>query len=215
MTPDVPKCGAVWTGTRPCTQMIGIPRTLFPDRDEYTIPKDPGKTVFPLAYLSQQYYVLGTTRTRKDNIKGTIIWFKETFNVFHTILKTVKKTKFKSSSFDARTFEPRHDKTNKMSVRPAKTKISLGIRPVWSESLLSAWRMLGYLATQWAHNKDSDQTGRMPRLIWVFAGRTLILLIRSCRGSIVHYAYKWARLLYWIWLCKTAHTHYNISFSCA
>ena len=28
------------------------------------------------------------------------------------------------------TLEPRHDKTNKMSVRPAKTQISLGIRPV-------------------------------------------------------------------------------------
>ena len=25
-------------------------------------------------------------------------------------------------------FEPRHDKTNKMSVRPAKTQFSLGIR---------------------------------------------------------------------------------------
>ena len=31
-----------------------------------------------------------------------------------------------------------HDKTNKMSVRPAKTQISLGIRPVWSESSLCA-----------------------------------------------------------------------------
>ena len=29
-------------------------------------------------------------------------------------------------------FEPRHDKTNKVSVRPAKTQISLGIHPVWS-----------------------------------------------------------------------------------
>ena len=28
------------------------------------------------------------------------------------------------------TTEPRHDKTNKMIVRPAKTQISLGIRPV-------------------------------------------------------------------------------------
>ena len=28
--------------------------------------------------------------------------------------------------------EPRHDKTNKLSVRPAKTQFSLGIRPVWS-----------------------------------------------------------------------------------
>ena len=34
--------------------------------------------------------------------------------------------------------EPRHDKTNKMSVRPAKTQISLGIRPVSSESSLCA-----------------------------------------------------------------------------
>ena len=34
--------------------------------------------------------------------------------------------------------EPPHDKTNKVSVRPAKTQISLGIRPVWSESLLCA-----------------------------------------------------------------------------
>ena len=36
--------------------------------------------------------------------------------------------------------EPPHDKTNKMSVRPAKTQIRLGIRPIWSESSLSAWR---------------------------------------------------------------------------
>ena len=27
------------------------------------------------------------------------------------------------------------------------------------------------------------QTGQMPKLIWVFAGRTLILLVLSCRGS--------------------------------
>ena len=52
--------------------------------------------------------------------------------------------------------------------------------PVWSESSLSAWRKLGSLATHSAHSKDSDQTGR----IWsVFAGRTLILLVLSCRGS--------------------------------
>ena len=75
--------------------------------------------------------------------------------------------------------EPPHDKTNKMTVRPAKTQISLGIRPVRSESLLSAWRKLGSLATHWAHSEDSDQTGRMPRLIWVFAGRTVILLVLS------------------------------------
>ena len=79
--------------------------------------------------------------------------------------------------------EPRNDKTNKMSVHPAKTQISLGVRPVWSESSLSAWRNLGPLATHWAHSEDSDQTGRMPRLIWVFAGHALILFVLSCRGS--------------------------------
>ena len=72
-----------------------------------------------------------------------------------------------------------------VTVRPAKTQISLGIRPVWSESSLSAWRKLGSLATHWAHSEDSGQTGRMPRLIWVFAGRTLILLVLSCRGSYI------------------------------
>ena len=36
-------------------------------------------------------------------------------------------------------------------------------------SSLSAWRKLEYLATHWAH---SDQTGWMPRLIWVFDGCT-------------------------------------------
>ena len=69
------------------------------------------------------------------------------------------------------TNEPTHDKTNKMTVRAAKTQISLGIRQVWSESSLSAGRKLGSLATHWWHSEDSDQIGQMPRLIWVFAGR--------------------------------------------
>ena len=37
---------------------------------------------------------------------------------------------------------------------------------------LSAWRNIGSSATHWAHCEDSDQTGQMPRLIWVFAGHT-------------------------------------------
>ena len=69
-----------------------------------------------------------------------------------------------------------------MSVRPAKTQIILGICPVWSKSSLFAWRKVGSLATHLAHSEDSDQTGLMPRLIWVFAGRTITLLVLSCRG---------------------------------
>ena len=67
----------------------------------------------------------------------------------------------------------------KWHVRPAKTQISLGIRPVWSESSLSAWRNLGSLATHWAYG-GSDQTGWVPRLIGVFAGRTGHWAYRSC-----------------------------------
>ena len=62
-------------------------------------------------------------------------------------------------------------KPAKWPVRPAKTQISLGFRPVCSESSLPAWRNIGSLATHWAHSEDSDQTARMPRLSWVFAVR--------------------------------------------
>ena len=51
-------------------------------------------------------------------------------------------------------------KPTKWHVRPATTQISLGIRPVWSEALLSTWRTLRSLATH-----------------WVFAGRTVILYV--------------------------------------
>ena len=44
-------------------------------------------------------------------------------------------------------------KPTKWHVCPAKTQISLGIRPVWSESLLSAWRKLGSLATHCVHTQ--------------------------------------------------------------
>ena len=50
--------------------------------------------------------------------------------------------------------EPQHDKTDKMSVRPANT------RSAWAKDP----RFLH------ADSEYSDQTGRMPRLIWVFAG---------------------------------------------
>ena len=62
-------------------------------------------------------------------------------------------------------------------VSPAKTQISLGIRLVWSEFSLSAWRKLGSLATHWVHSEDwSDWAD-------VFAGHTVILLVLSCCGS--------------------------------
>ena len=82
-------------------------------------------------------------------------------------------------------YEPPHDKINKMTLRPAKTQISLGIRLVWSEFSLSAWRKRGSLAIHWAHSEDCDQTGWMPRLVWVFTGRTATLLVLSWSSSII------------------------------
>ena len=62
-------------------------------------------------------------------------------------------------------------KPTKWLVRPSKTQISLGIRPVWSDSSLCALRVS---KKRFLHvdSEDSDQTGQMPRLIWVFAGHT-------------------------------------------
>ena len=68
-------------------------------------------------------------------------------------------------------------------VHPVKTQISLGICPVWSELLLCAQWVAKDPRFLHADSEDSDQTGWMHRLIWVFAGRTLILLVLTCRGS--------------------------------
>ena len=95
---------------------------------------------------------------------------------------------------------PQHNKTNKVTVRPAKTQISLGIRSVWSESSLSAQCVAKDPRFLHADSEDSDQTGQMPRLIWVFAGRTLILLVLSRCGSSVIKQYNW----HWQTFCHWA-----------
>ena len=66
--------------------------------------------------------------------------------------------------------QPPHDKTNKMTVRQAKSQISLGLHTViWESSLCAQWvaKDTSFLH---ADSEDSDQTGRMPMLIWVFTG---------------------------------------------
>ena len=63
-------------------------------------------------------------------------------------------------------------KPTKWHVLPAKTQISLGIRPVWSESSQCALWVAEGPRFLHADSEDSEQTGRMPRLIWDFAGRT-------------------------------------------
>ena len=63
------------------------------------------------------------------------------------------------------------------------------LRSAWAsaqadQSLLSAWRKLGFLATHWVHSKDSDQTGR-----------TCILLVLSCCPSTSRTLVGW---LFWL-----------------
>ena len=76
-----------------------------------------------------------------------------------------------------------HDMTKPTKwVHPAKTQISLASAQSDQSSLCAQWvaKDPNFLH---ADSEDSDQTGRMPRLIWVFAGHTAILLVLSCRGS--------------------------------
>ena len=79
-------------------------------------------------------------------------------------------------------------KQTKWHVRPAKIQISMGIRPVWAESSLSAWRNIGFSATH--HCEDSVFAGRTCHFVsfvmrWLellfFVFRTLSVLLFSCK----------------------------------
>ena len=92
-------------------------------------------------------------------------------------------------------FEPPHDKTNKMAVRPAKTQMSLGSRPVWSESSQCAQWVVEDPVFLHADSEDSDQTGWMPRLLggcpgWSESslGAHAISLVLSWGGSLVSWS---------------------------
>ena len=83
-------------------------------------------------------------------------------------------------------YEPRHDKTNKVTVRPEETQISLGIRPVWSvPSLCAQWVAKDPMLLH-ADSEDYDQTGRMPRSESSLGSQD-ILLVLSCSRSVIQY----------------------------
>ena len=84
--------------------------------------------------------------------------------------------------------EPWHDKTNKVTVCPAKTQISLGIHPVRVFAV--------HMKKDWVPSYPVSAQRRlirldMYRLNSIFAGRTVILLVLSCHGSnVYHMTYK-------------------------
>ena len=81
-----------------------------------------------------------------DNTRDACCWIflalrypRNLKNVYNIIRKNPKKSdtrKIAVNILNCEWCEPRHDKTNNVAVRPAKIQISLGIRPVWSESSL-------------------------------------------------------------------------------
>ena len=83
-------------------------------------------------------------------------------------------------------YEPLHDKASSVSVRPAKTQISLGIRPFWSESLLSAWRNLGSLPNE-RTVKTLIRLGGCLGWSESSLGAQVLLLVLSCLCSYYHY----------------------------
>ena len=75
-------------------------------------------------------------------------------------------------------------------VRLAKTQMSLGIRPVWSETSLCAQTVAKDPSFPHADSEDSDVAMWMPRLIWVFAGRKdyfvgFVMLRLICLSSVM------------------------------
>ena len=75
--------------------------------------------------------------------------------------------------------------------RPAKTQISLGSRPVWSESSLSAWRNIGFLAIQWAYSEDwwdradaqADLSLRCAHRSFCWFCQAYVILVTNHNGS--------------------------------
>ena len=76
--------------------------------------------------------------------------------------------------FGLETYKPQHDKTSKMNVRPAKTQIKDASAQSAQESLLCTQWVAKNPSFLHADSEDSDQTGR-----------TAILLVLSCHGSIM------------------------------
>ena len=132
-----------------------------------------------VAYIDNlQNFVKHSMTCQYWHCKGTLTDnVKNLAQNYHSCIVVAKFCTLNSFQYVAEICEPRHDKTNKMTVRPVNTQISLGIRPVWSASSLCTQRVAKDPSFLHADSDDSDKTGQMPRLIWVFAGRTVTLLV--------------------------------------
>ena len=86
-------------------------------------------------------------------------------------------------------------KLTKWSVHPVRL-LSPWASTQSDQSSPSAWKNIESSATHWAHCEDSDQTGWMPRLIWVFAG---------CKGYFVGFVMR--RLIWFLTVFNICHDY--------
>ena len=126
-------------------------------------------------------HFVGFVMLRILNLKICITYLIKMCIIFFTryghINKFLKRDPLEARK-SAMIIEPRRDKTNKMSVRPAKTPISLGIHPVWSVfavRMKKAWVLSYPLSAQrrlwsdWAHSDFVSFV--MSRLMWLYQTR--------------------------------------------
>ena len=83
-------------------------------------------------------------------------------------------------------------KPTKWHVRPAKTQISLGIRPVWSEFSLFAWRKFGPKLPIKRTAKTLIRLGRCPGWSEFSLGAQVILFVLSYIGSFIYFVGNWS-----------------------
>ena len=122
-----------------------------------------------LGWLSSLLLVLYSRKFSCFDLLGSVVIFMPTH--CKASIYMISPENRCEDLFHPKLNEPPQDKTNKMMCAQQR------LRSAWAstqsdQSSLSAWRNLGSLSTHWVHSEDSDQTGWMPRLIWVFTGRT-------------------------------------------
>ena len=131
----------------------------------------------PHAYL--QTILKAPVKFQKDRTKtvGGVKGTRYLSNLLKIRNHTPRATKSRKQCPSA--FLRNMTKPTKWHVRPAKTQISLGIRPVWSESSLSTWRQLRSSAT-----KTQIRLGQCPGWSESTLSTHAILLVSSWDGSI-------------------------------
>ena len=113
--------------------------------------------------------------------------------------------------------EPHHDKTNKITVHPAKTQLSLGILPVWSESSLCAQWVAKDSSFLHADSEDSSdwvdaqadlslRRGHMP-FSWLChkAAHIFLFFWDADREDTDHPGHPWSARLIWVFAGLTGH----------